>query len=62
MSSRSTLDLYKALELDASATAEAITASYRRLARDCHPDKNPDNAEATSQMQKVGLEKRVAPP
>ncbi|EKD20468.1 uncharacterized protein L3040_004244 [Drepanopeziza brunnea f. sp. 'multigermtubi'] len=50
---RPTFDLYEALEIDATATKGEIISSYRRLARDHHPDKNPDNAEATANMQKI---------
>jgi DnaJ-class molecular chaperone len=53
MPPRPTFDLYEALQIDATATEGEITSAYRRLARDHHPDKNPDNAEATAKMQKV---------
>ncbi|KAI9049019.1 hypothetical protein LZ554_006868 [Drepanopeziza brunnea f. sp. 'monogermtubi'] len=53
MPPRPTFDLYKALEIDAAATEGEIISSYRRLARDHHPDKNPNNAEATAKMQKI---------
>src|SRR5580765_4417649 len=36
-------DYYKILEVDKNATKEAIRASYRRLAKMHHPDKNPGN-------------------
>ncbi|KAJ8069566.1 hypothetical protein OCU04_000007 [Sclerotinia nivalis] len=46
-------DLYEALEVTRDASAQDITASYRRLARVHHPDKNLDNADATAKFQKV---------
>ncbi|TGO35659.1 hypothetical protein BHYA_0150g00040 [Botrytis hyacinthi] len=46
-------DLYEALEVPKDASAQDITASYRRLARIHHPDKNLDNANATATFQKV---------
>ncbi|KAK6591857.1 hypothetical protein ACHAO1_010133 [Botrytis cinerea] len=46
-------DLYEALEISRDASTQDITASYRRLARFHHPDKNPDNASATAKFQKV---------
>ncbi|KAF7959257.1 hypothetical protein EAE96_002771 [Botrytis aclada] len=46
-------DLYEALEVPKDASAQEITASYRRLARVHHPDKNLDNANATAKFQKV---------
>ncbi|APA06395.1 predicted protein [Sclerotinia sclerotiorum 1980 UF-70] len=46
-------DLYEALEVTRDASVPDITASYRRLARLYHPDKNLDNADATAKFQKV---------
>lgn len=47
-------DYYAELEVESSATTEEITASYRRLARVYHPDKNRDNIKAaTASFQKV---------
>ena len=46
---------YAELEVESTATAEHITAAYRRLARVHHPDRNPDNIKAaTASFQKVG--------
>jgi curved DNA-binding protein CbpA len=47
-------DLYAVLELTPEATEEAIRASYRRLARLRHPDKNPSDPNATARFQLVG--------
>jgi curved DNA-binding protein CbpA len=46
-------DYYEALEVTKTADAEQITASYRRLARIHHPDKDRENPEATAKFQKV---------
>lgn len=46
-------NLYEELELTASATAEDITASFRRLALIHHPDKNENSAESTAKFQRV---------
>ncbi|KAH9211399.1 DnaJ domain-containing protein [Leptodontidium sp. 2 PMI_412] len=53
MPSRPDFDLYEALELTSAASATEITSNYRRLAREHHPDKNPDNVEATEKMQRI---------
>ena len=37
-------DLYDILEVDRNATADEIKKAYRRLARELHPDTNPDPA------------------
>lgn len=39
-------DCYRLLGLRTGASSEDIKASYRRLARQYHPDVNPDNQEA----------------
>jgi curved DNA-binding protein CbpA len=38
-------DCYRLLGLRTGASYEDIKASYRRLARQCHPDVNPDNPQ-----------------
>lgn len=49
-----TFDYYAELQVGQTVSAEELTASYRRLARIHHPDKNPDNVEkATAAFQKV---------
>lgn len=45
--------LYEALEITKDATQQDVVTSYRRLARIHHPDKNPDDPEATGKFQKV---------
>ncbi|RYO81192.1 hypothetical protein DL764_009796 [Monosporascus ibericus] len=47
-------DYYAALQVESAASAQQLTASYRRLARIHHPDKNPDKTEeATTAFQKI---------
>ena len=41
------------LELEADAEFEAIRASWRRLAKQYHPDVRPDDAEAAKRFQAV---------
>lgn len=40
------LDLYGLLEVSPDASVQEIKTAYRKKALKCHPDKNPDNAEA----------------
>ncbi|KAI5456929.1 DnaJ domain-containing protein [Mariannaea sp. PMI_226] len=44
-------DCYAILEILPDADDAVIRASYRRLAKLRHPDRNPDNPEATTQFQ-----------
>ncbi len=46
-------DLYEILGVARDADADAIKKAYRRLARQLHPDVNPDS-EAQAQFQEVG--------
>ena len=46
-------DLYKILNLTASASDEAIKRSYRTLAKLYHPDLNPDNAAAAKRFEEI---------
>lgn len=47
-------DYYKVLGVDKSASNEEIAKQYRKLARELHPDANPDNAEAEARFKEVG--------
>jgi molecular chaperone DnaJ len=46
-------DYYQVLGVDKNATAKEITKAYRKLARDLHPDKNPDDAVAEDKFKAV---------
>lgn len=45
--------LYKTLDVPSDADVGDIRKAYRRLALRWHPDKNPDNPEATAEFQKI---------
>jgi len=44
---------YAILDVSPDADEDAIRSSYRRLARLRHPDKNPDDPNATAHFQAV---------
>jgi molecular chaperone DnaJ len=46
-------DPYKALGVDKKASDEEIKKAYRKLARQYHPDKNPDDASAEERFKEV---------
>jgi len=47
------VDYYKILGLDKSATQDDIKKAYRKLARQHHPDLNPDDKEANKKFQQI---------
>lgn len=46
-------DLYAILEVDANASPDELKKSYRRLARQHHPDANPDDPNAEARFKEV---------
>ncbi|MBB3700233.1 DnaJ domain-containing protein [Flammeovirga yaeyamensis] len=47
------IDYYKVLGIDKSASQSEIKKAYRKLARQYHPDKNPDDKAAQKKFQEV---------
>jgi DnaJ family protein C protein 5 len=45
--------LYRIMDLPKTATTDDVRKTYRRLALRYHPDKNPDNPEATEKFKEV---------
>lgn len=46
-------DLYKILGIEKNANQEDIRKAYRSLSLKCHPDRNPENPDATSTFQSI---------
>lgn len=46
-------DYYKTLGVDKNATEKEIKSKYRKLAREFHPDMNPDNPQAEARFKEV---------
>ena len=46
-------DYYKELEVPRTASDDEIKKSFRRLARQYHPDANPNNPEAEERFKKI---------
>lgn len=46
-------DYYRTLGVDEKAEQADIAKAYRRLARELHPDANPDNADAETRFKEV---------
>ena len=48
-------DFYKILKVKRDATTKQIKSAYRKLAKQMHPDKNPDDESATEKFQELAL-------
>lgn len=48
------MELYDVLGVTPDATPSMIKKAYYLKARKCHPDRNPDDPEATAKFQKLG--------
>src|SRR5580693_4334913 len=46
-------DYYKTLGVDKKATPEDIKKAYRKLARQYHPDRNPDDKDAEARFKEI---------
>jgi curved DNA-binding protein len=46
-------DYYKILGIDRGATEKEIKQAFRRLARQCHPDTNPDDDRAEERFKEI---------
>ncbi len=41
------------LRIEVGATLAQVQAAYRKLAKDCHPDRQPDNPEAAAKFRAI---------
>jgi molecular chaperone DnaJ len=47
------IDYYELLEVERTADDKVIKSSYRRIAMECHPDRNPGDAQAEAKFKAI---------